>query len=86
MNERPRIAKTHPAIIKTLRASAAAAILVCLGNGVSQLAIAQQAGAGGEDAVPAFAPGMINHMQAMRRFKDADQGGQPTPAVIRPAQ
>ena len=32
--------------------------------------------------VPAFAPGMINHMQQMRRFKDADKGPQPTPPVI----
>ena len=32
--------------------------------------------------MPAFAPSMINHMQAMRRFKDADQGVQSVPAVI----
>ena len=80
MNERPRIAKAYPAIIKTLKASAAATILVFLASGVSQLAVAQQAG--GQASVPAFAPGMINHMQAMRRFKDPDQGVQLAPAVI----
>jgi cytochrome c peroxidase len=32
--------------------------------------------------VPAFAPGMIDHMQQMRRFPDVDQGSQPTPPVI----
>ncbi len=31
---------------------------------------------------PAFAPGMINHMQQMELFKDADHGSQPTPPVI----
>ncbi len=36
----------------------------------------------GAEEVPAFAPGMINHMQQMRRFKDADKGPQPTPSVI----
>jgi cytochrome c peroxidase len=82
MNERPHIAKTYSAIIKTLKASTAATILVCLASGVSQPAIAQQAGSAGEASVPAFAPGMINHMQAMRRFKDADHGVQPAPAVI----
>jgi hypothetical protein len=34
------------------------------------------------DERPAFAPGMINHMQQMRRFKDHDKGSQPTPPVI----
>ena len=34
------------------------------------------------EEVAAFAPGMINHMQQMRRFKDADKGQQPTPSVI----
>lgn len=32
--------------------------------------------------VPAFAPGMIGHMQRMERFKDVDHGPQPTPPVI----
>lgn len=32
--------------------------------------------------MPAFAPGMIGHMQQMEQFKDVDQGSQPTPPVI----
>ena len=48
--------------------------LACLGCGTPQLAAAQD--------VPAFAPGMINHMQQMKRFKDVDRGQQPTPPVI----
>ena len=39
-------------------------------------------GAVGAEEGPAFAPGMINHMQQMRQFKDADKGQQPTPSVI----
>ena len=37
--------------------------------------------AGAEEA-PAFAPGMIRHMQQMRRFKDPKPGSQSTPFVI----
>jgi cytochrome c peroxidase len=48
--------------------------LACLGCGTPQFAAAQD--------VPAFAPGMINHMQQMKRFKDVDHGQQPTPPVI----
>ncbi len=48
--------------------------LACLGCCTPQLAAAQD--------VPAFAPGMINHMQQMKRFKDVDRGQQPTPPVI----
>ena len=48
--------------------------LACLGCGAPQLAAAQD--------VPAFAPGMINHMRQMERFKDVDHGPQPTPPVI----
>jgi hypothetical protein len=82
MTERPRIARTHPAIIRILKASTGVAILVCLASGVSKLAIAQQVGTPASPPAPAFAPGMINHMQAMRRFKDPDTGAQPAPAVI----
>lgn len=32
--------------------------------------------------VPAFAPGMIGHMQQMEQFRDADHGAQSTPPVI----
>ena len=82
MTEHPRIARTYPAILRILKVSTGAAILVCIASGVSQLAIAQQAGTPASPPAPAFAPGMIDHMQAMRRFGDPDRGVQPTPAVI----
>jgi cytochrome c peroxidase len=72
----------HPEVIKTLRASAAGVALACILTVMPQLAIAQHAGGDSGADVPAFAPGMINHMQAMRRFKDPDRGAQPTPYVI----
>ena len=49
-------------------------ILASMGGGAPQVAAAEE--------VPAFAPGMIKHMQQMRRFKDVDKGPQPTPPVI----
>ena len=49
-------------------------VLVSVGGGVWLPAAAGE--------VPAFAPGMINHMQQMRRFNNADTGSQPTPSVI----
>jgi cytochrome c peroxidase len=82
VSKRPSIAKTHPEIIKTLRASAAGVALACILNVMPQLAIAQQPGGGSGADVPAFAPGMINHMQAMRRFTDPDQSVQSAPIVI----
>jgi cytochrome c peroxidase len=80
VSKRPSIAKTHPEIVKMLRASAAGVAVACIL--MPQLAIAQQAGGESGADVPAFAPGMINHMQAMRAFKDPDRGAQPTPNVI----
>jgi hypothetical protein len=82
MNERSDVADTYPATISVLKGSAIGAILVCLAGGVSAPALAQQGGGGNEAGVPAFAPGMINHMQTMRRFKDPDQGVQSAPDVI----
>jgi cytochrome c peroxidase len=82
VSKRPSIAKTHPEIIKTLRASAAGVALACILNLMPQLAIAQQASDQSGAEVPAFAPGMINHMQAMRRFKDPDRSVQSAPIVI----
>jgi hypothetical protein len=52
--------------------------IVCLGCAAPQLAVAQTA----QTAVPAFAPGMINHAQQMRRFPDVDHGAQPAPPEI----
>ena len=74
-------AKAHPAI-RTLRVCTVGAVLACIVSGASQPAMAQPASVQGAADLPAFAPGMINHMQAMRRFKDQDQGVQPTPNVI----
>jgi hypothetical protein len=72
----PRIRDKHPSIIGAL--TAGTVILACIASGVSGPALA-----GNDDAgVPAFAPGMIAHMQAMRRFKDHDQGVQQAPPVI----
>jgi hypothetical protein len=82
MNKGPYIAQTHHRHFKPLKASTAMAALVCLLNVAPQLGIAQQPGDQGGGDEPAFAPGMINHMQAMRRFKDPDRGVQPTPNVI----
>ncbi len=59
---------------RVLRVLALELALAGLGCGVPQFAVAQD--------VPAFAPGMINHMQQMKRFKDVDRGQQPTPPVI----
>jgi cytochrome c peroxidase len=42
--------------------------------GAAQFAVA--------DDVPAFAPGMITHMQQMKQFTDADRGSQLAPPVI----
>jgi cytochrome c peroxidase len=78
MTERQRVRDTHHAIIGALRASAGTIMVACIASGVAWPALA-----GSDDTgVPAFAPGMINHMQAMRRFKDPDQGVQIAPPVI----
>ena len=74
-------AKAHSAI-RTLRVCTVGAVLACIVSGASQPAMAQPAKVQGVADLPAFAPGMINHMQAMRRFKDRDHGVQPTPNVI----
>jgi cytochrome c peroxidase len=76
-----KAARAHPAI-GALRVSTIGVVLACIVSGASQPAMAQSAREQGAANVPAFAPGMINHMQAMRRFKDRDQGVQPTPNVI----
>ncbi len=74
-------AKDNPAI-RALRVCAVGAVAACIVSGASQPAMAQPASVQGAADLPAFAPGMINHMQAMRRFKDQDHGVQPTPNVI----
>jgi cytochrome c peroxidase len=81
MNTEPHAVKAHSEV-KALKVSTAVVGLICLLSVASSPAIAQQPGDHGGGDVPAFAPGMINHMQAMRRFKDPDRGVQPTPNVI----
>jgi hypothetical protein len=81
MDTPTRATATHPAVRKALTFFAAGTTLACILGAASQLAIAQNSGRGGAE-VPAFAPGMIDHMQKMRRFKDTDHGPQGTPAVI----
>src|SRR5579871_4692215 len=81
--EKPKhIAETHPALTNFARISVIGAIIACLASSVSSLAIAQQAGTDPDAQFPAFAPGMIDHMQAMRRFKDPDQSVQQAPPII----
>jgi cytochrome c peroxidase len=77
MKKRQRIRFTATRTI-----SAIGGMVACLVGGVSSLAIAQQANTDANAGVPAFAPGMIAHMQAMRRFKDPDRGVQQAPPVI----
>ena len=57
-----------------------ASALASLVGGASQIAMAQDTF--GVTDPPAFASGMIDHMQAMRRFADPSHGSQPTPSVI----
>src|SRR5215212_2203240 len=58
--------------IRTL--GALGATLACAWGAAPQFA--------GAEEVPAFAPGMINHMQQMRAFEDVDEGSQLTPPLI----
>jgi cytochrome c peroxidase len=68
----------HPSTVGALKASAGTILLACLASGVCGPALA-----GSDDnGAPAFAAGMIAHMQAMRQFKDPDQGAQQAPPVI----
>src|SRR5277367_5150007 len=69
-------------LINVRRISAIGATVAYLTSSVSSLAIAQQAGNGAGEGLPAFPPGMIDHMQAMRRIKDPDQSVQQAPPII----
>ena len=55
-------------------------VFACLAGGTSQIALAQKSTEA--KRMPDFAPAMIDHMQKMRRYKDADHGPQPTPPII----
>jgi cytochrome c peroxidase len=59
---------------RVLKVFALATALLALGCAAPQVAQAQN--------VPAFAPGMIQHMQKMRQFPDPDHGVQQAPPVI----
>ena len=48
----------------------------------SRTASAQQPGTVDPSQTRDWAPGAIGHAQQMRRFRDADQGSQPTPPII----
>jgi len=74
--------KTERPVHKRRSLSTIGAALACIVSSASQPAIAQSAREQGAANMPAFASGMIKHLQAMRRFKDQDQGAQPTPKVI----
>ncbi len=73
-----RIQDKHPSMIGALKASAGTILWACLAGGLSSPALAGS----NDTGAPAFAPGMIAHMQAMRRFEDPDQGVQQAPPVI----
>src|SRR5215217_234294 len=78
MEQRPHVF-TPRAAIKLLKISTlatAAMLLTTWHRAVTQNSL----GSGAE--VPAFAPGMIQHMQKMRLFKDPDRGAQATPDMI----
>jgi cytochrome c peroxidase len=77
MKERLRILK-YSSITGARMPSAGTIILACIASGMGQPALAGSNNGG----TPAFAPGMIRHMQAMRRFHDADHNAQVAPPVI----
>jgi cytochrome c peroxidase len=74
MRSRSDAAATARYSSTVLRLAVLEAALFGLACGTPRLAAAQD--------VPAFAPGMISHMQKMEQFKDVDHGSQPTPPVI----
>ena len=82
MKERQRIAEACPAFTHIARISVVGAIVGCVAGSTSSLSVAQQVGSSSGGGFPAFAPGMIDHMQAMRRFRDPDKGVQQAPPII----
>jgi cytochrome c peroxidase len=82
MKDQLRTTKFDPAFSKIAGISAVGAIIVSLASGMPPPAAAQQIGGAVNKDSPAFAAGMINHMQAMRRFKDPDQSVQQAPPII----
>src|SRR5690242_10605975 len=74
---RLRVPATYAGRVAGLRTAGTIA-LTCLMGWIPQPAFAENGGS----AVPAFAPGMIKHMQTMRRFPDRDRGEQMPPMII----
>jgi cytochrome c peroxidase len=62
--------------------STSALAFVCILGTAPRMARAQNAGNGDPTQSVNWAAGAIAHSQQMRRFKDADQGSQPTPPII----
>jgi len=79
MDRQSNIANRYRAVITALKVSTAATAVACLAAALSP-ALADPLG--GDGGTPAFAPGMIAHMQAMGRFKDPDQTVQSAPDII----
>jgi cytochrome c peroxidase len=67
-------------IIRTSKNFALGIAFACTVGSASQIAMAQIAPEA--TSMPDFAPAMIDHMQKMRRYRDADHGAQPTPRII----
>lgn len=81
MKDQLRVTKADPAFGNIERISAVGAIIMSLASGMPP-AVAQQLGSGANGGPPAFAAGMISHMQAMRQFKDPTQSVQQAPPII----
>src|SRR5690349_2213534 len=77
MTRRSRVPAAYPSRMAALRTAGTIA-LACLTGWILQPAFAENGGNG----VPAFAPGMIRHMQTMRHFPDRDRGDQMPPMII----
>ncbi len=67
-------------IINASKNLALGVVFACIAGSTSQIALAQKAPEA--MSMPDFAPAMIDHMQKMRRYRDADHGAQPTPRII----
>jgi cytochrome c peroxidase len=78
MNLPPCRIEKYSSLITALKAPTIVVALACIAGGLPQVATAQQPNGASS---PTLA-GMIAHMQAMRQFKDPDQGVQSAPPII----
>ena len=74
---KPRVAEFYPSVI-----AVSALAFVCTLAAAPDLASGQNAGIIDPGQSLNWQPGAINHAQQMRRYRDPDHGGQPTPPVI----